>query len=353
MVYKMSENNNEQKTLTTVQRAIHDLNNIFTSNLTSIEQLQILLDENINAQNLLTGLSINSIRAIEIINSLSPTSKKLKRRISLKNIIADVQSTVKSSLENRIELKINIEKNLPKIDGYYTNLYRVFLNLTINAIESIDDEGIITITANSIPQNNIIDIHISDSGSGISDKNLLSIFDTGFSTKERESGHGLAIAKEIIGEHNGSISARSDIKKGTTFSITLPTIPSPLKKSLGEKTKNILLVDDDKTILELFSELLSSYNYNVVSADCGTNALNKFSNTPNFDLIIIDKIMPDIDGLDLIKMIRESNYEIPIILTSGSHETIEQDLTYLGINKKIKKPFDFEEMLDEIQNLLA
>lgn len=349
----MSENNDEQKILTTVKRAIHDLNNILTSNLTSIELLRKLLDKNEKAQNLLTGLSVNSIRSIEIINSLSPTSKKLKRRISLENIITDVLSTVKSTLENRIRLKINIEKNLPKIEGYYTDLYRAFLNLTINATESIDGEGLIEISAKKNQINHFIDIYISDSGSGISDENLSSIFDAEFSTKERGSGHGLAIVKEIIEEHNGSISAESVIKSGTTFSISLPSIPSPQKKSLKQRTHNILLVDDDKTILELFSELLSSYNYNVVSVDCGKKALNKLNDTHNFDLLIIDKIMPNIDGLDLIKKIRESNSEIPIILTSGSHETIEQDLTYLGINKKIKKPFDFEQMLDEIQNLLS
>ncbi len=349
----MSENNDAQKILITVKRAIHDLNNIFTSNLTSIEQLQKILDGNKNAQNLLTGLSINSIRAIEIINSLSPTSKKLKRRISLESIIADVQSTVKSSLENRIKLKINIRKNLPKIEGYYTDLYRAFLNLTINAIESIDGEGFIEISANNISKNNFIDIFISDSGSGISSDNLSSIFDSDFSTKEEASGYGLAIVKEIIGEHNGSIYAKSIIKQGTTFSITLPTVSSPQKKSFGKKTQKILLVDDDKTILELFSELLFSYNYSVVSVASGKDALSRFNNTPNFDLIIIDKIMPDMDGLSLIKKIREQNSEIPIIFTSGSHETIEQDLTYLGIDKKIKKPFDFEQMLDEIQNLLS
>ncbi|MCF6270486.1 MAG: response regulator [Melioribacteraceae bacterium] len=349
----MNANNAEQKILTNVKRAVHDLNNIFTSNLTSIEQLQKLLAENENAQNLLTGLSINSTRAIEIINSLSPTSKKLKRRISIENILTDVHSTVKSSLENRISLKINIEKNLPKTEGYYTDLYRAFLNLTINAIESIDDKGLIEIRANNTSKNNFVDIYISDSGSGISDENLPSIFDIEFSTKARESGQGLTIVKEIIEEHNGSISAKSLIGSGTTFTITLPTIPSPQKKPLGKKIQNILLVDDDKTILELFSDLLFSYNYNVISVDGGKKALNKFKNTPSFDLIIIDKFMPDMDGLDLIKKIRESNSETPIILTSGSHETIEQDLTYLGINKKIKKPYDFEEMLDEIQNLLA
>ncbi len=348
----MSENNSDQKTLTNIKEAIHDLNNIFTSNIASIEQLQKLLHENEDAYNLLTGLSINYIRAIDIINSLSPTAQKLKRRISIDNIITDVHSTVKLSLEDRIKLKINIERNLPKLEGYYTDLYRAFLNLTINAIESIEDEGLIEITANKIPNKNFINIHISDSGSGISNDILPLIFDAGFSTKDRESGHGLSIIKEIIEEHKGSISAKSENQKGTTFIISLPTIPSLQKISSGKSLQKILLVDDDKTILELFSDLLSSYNYNVVSADCGNEALNQFNNVSNFDLIIVDKTIPDLDGLDLIKKIRESNSEVPIILTSGSHETIEQDLTEFGINKKIKKPFDFEQMLVEIQNLL-
>jgi signal transduction histidine kinase len=139
----MSGKKDEQRVLVNITGAIHDLNNIFTSNLVSIEKLQKLLSDNENVYSLLTGLSINYIRAIEIINSLSPTSKKLKSRISIEDIITDVQSTVQSSLEDRIKLKISIEKNLPKIEGYYTDLYRALLNLTINAIESIDDDGLI------------------------------------------------------------------------------------------------------------------------------------------------------------------------------------------------------------------
>jgi len=348
----MSENKNEQKILIELKGAIHDLNNIFTSNLASIEQIQKLLPDNENVSSLLTGLSINYIRATEIINSLSPTSKRYKRRISIKEIITDVQSTVKFSLEDRIKLKINIEKSLPKIKGFYTDLYRTLLNLTINAIESIEDKGLVEIIAKNIPESNFIEIHISDTGSGISEENLPLIFNAEFSTKKRGSGQGLVIIKDIIAEHKGFISAKSAKQSGTTFIISLPTIPSLQKKSVGKSVQNILLVDDDKIILELFSDLLSSCDYNVVSADCGKEALNKFYNVDNFDLIIVDKTIPDIDGLDLIKKIRERNSKIPIILTSGSHEMIDQDLTDFGINAKIKKPFNFEQILDEIQNLL-
>ncbi len=349
----MNNSNDEQKILTSIKRAIHDLNNIFTSNLTTIEQLQKLLEGNENAYNLLTGLSINSVRAIEIINSLSPTAKKLKRRISINNVITDVLSTVKSSIEDRVEFKIQLGTKLPKIEGFYTDLYRAFLNLTINAIESIDDKGVIEISASKISKDNFVEISISDSGSGISEENLSSIFSDGFSTRDRESGHGLAIVKEIIDQHNGSVSAKSNPKSGTTFCITLPTIPNPQKRSLDKKTQKILLVDDDLKILELLSDLLISYNYSIVAVSSGKEALSDFENLDDFDLLIIDKTIPDIDGLDLIETIRGSNSEIPIILTSGSHETIDQDLSHLCINKKVKKPFDFDQMLDEIQDLLT
>lgn len=348
----MSDNKNEQKILIDLNGAIHDLNNIFTSNLASIEQLQNMLPDNENFHSLLTGLSINYTRATEIINSLSPASQKLKSRISIEDIITDVQSTVKLSLEERIKLKISIEKNIPKIEGYYIDLYRALLNITINAIESIDDEGLIEITAKTIQENKFIEILISDTGSGISDENLPFIFDDKFSTKERGSGDGLAIIKKIIDEQKGTISAKNNEQSGTTFSISIPALPVFQKTSPGKNTQSILLVDDDKTILELLSDLLLSYDYNVVSADCGKDALKEFYNYPNFELIIVDKTIPDIDGLDLINKFREKNSKVPIILTSGSHEIIDQDLSDFMINKKIKKPFNFEQLLDEIQNLL-
>ena len=93
----MSDNSDEQKISSDVKRAIHDLNNIFTSNLTSIEQLRNLLNENDNAKTLLTGLSINSTRAIDIINSLTLSTKKLKQLISIENIIPIVKSILRVS----------------------------------------------------------------------------------------------------------------------------------------------------------------------------------------------------------------------------------------------------------------
>jgi len=347
----MTAKNNEEEILLTVKRAIHDLNNIFTSNLVSIEQLQKLSSKNEAIQSLLTTLSNNSIRAIDIVNSLTPNSKNLKRRISLSNIITEVTSTVKTTLPKKIKLKVNVENDLPKIEGYFTDLYRVFLNLIINAGESIVDSGLIEVTLTNDIENDSVKISISDNGKGIDEDSISSIFDDGFSSKQkgRESGHGLAIVKKIIEEHNGSISVSSKLNIGTEFCVLLPALYQP-QRDVSNKEKRILLIDDDKTILELFSDLLISYNYKIDTAHSATEAYKVFRD--DFDLIIVDKVMPDIDGLEFIKKVRSENHTIPIILTTGSHETLEQDLSHLGINKKIKKPYNFEEILSEIEKIL-
>ncbi len=343
-----------QKMSLTLKRAIHDLNNIFTSNQAAIEQLQPLLKDNPPSQKLLLTLGSNSLRAIEIINSLSKNHKKEKRTITLESILNDVISTVEPSLGEGIKINLNLAKSFSKVNGYYTDLYRAFLNLTINAIESIEDKGSIEYSILENIETKSVDILISDSGLGIPTENLKSIFNSGFSTKgrERESGHGLAIVKEIITQHNGTISVTSNLNKGTVFKITLPKVATKNETLSKNENAKILLVDDDNSILELFSDLLSSYNYNVIAVNCGENAFAEFQKVLDFDLIIIDKTLPDIDGLELIKKMRKDNSEIPIILMSGSHETIDYDFTDLGINEKIKKPFDFEIMLSKIKTLL-
>ena len=345
-------NDDNQKISRSLKEAIHDLNNIFTSNLASIENLQGLLNDNPTAKKQLTNLSKNSLRAIDIINSLT-TNSKTQRTISLKTLLDDVIATAESTLNKNITISLTHKNSFPTVIGYYIDLYRAFLNLTINAIESIDAKGTVEFFVRGNKEEKNVSILIKDSGKGILERDLTTIFDSGFSTKMKnhESGHGLKITKDIIDEHNGNITVSSKKNKGTIFNVTLPTVQLENRKSEKNKNKKILLVDDEK--IELLSDLLTSYNYSIVTVDCGEKALEKFRNNSDFSLLIIDKTLPSIDGLELIKNIREQNSDIPIILMSGEYETIEKDLTHLGINKKVKKPFDFEIILNEIQTLLT
>lgn len=334
-----------------LKNAIHDLNNIFTSSLNSIDALEKIVANDKSANKLVSTIKNNSLRAVDIISGLSENSKKQKINISIKELAEDVKSTIKPTISKNIKLKFSYGKNLSLVRGHYSDLYRALLNILVNSSEAIKNEGVIAFSAkNSRKKDNVI-LSIRDTGKGISHGKLQNIFDAGYSSKNKKSnsGLGLSIVKKIIFEHSGTIDVSSQLNNGTEFIIILQAIPNPITPKFKDgRNIKILLADDDKTILELFSDLLISYNYEVVTASDGKSAFNKFKKG-DFDLVVIDKIMPNLDGLECIDKIRTLDKKIPIILTTGSQEALDRDK--LNISRLVKKPWGFNEMLEVIQTL--
>lgn len=334
------------------KHAIHDLNNILNSTINSISILEELVANENKSSEIVATLKTNFLRTSNIINELSEDSAKPYNIISLHSLIKDIKLTIKYIIPKEIKLQFRLGKNLSSVHGNYSDIYRVILNLIINASEAIKNSGLIIVSVKNSRKHDTILISIKDNGIGISSKNINHIFDEGYSTKKvkSNSGLGLAIIKNIITEHNGTINVHSKYRVGTEFIVSLPSFEKAEPKNKKKSLHSILLVDDDQIILELLSELLSSYNYKVTTAKDGKDALSKFRKS-KFDLAIIDKTMPIIDGIELIETIRKKDSLISIILTTGSQETINAKYSTLNINAKIKKPWGFEDMLNCIEGL--
>ncbi|MCK5457626.1 MAG: response regulator, partial [Melioribacteraceae bacterium] len=148
--------------------------------------------------------------------------------------------------------------------------------------------------------------------------------------------------------HNGFISVKSEVGKGTEFLVTLPVAKSA-KKSPKNKIKKILIAEDEAPILESISYLLESYNYETYCAANGLLALEKYEANEDIDLLIIDKLMPGMDGIKVIKKIRERNKIVPIILTTGLQDADETKLKKIGVSKVLKKPYDFDLLIELIR----
>ena len=337
-----------------LKQAVHDLNNIFTSSINSIDILENVVNKDVGTQKLISTIRTNSLRAVDIINNLLSHKTKQKNEISIYDLVTDIKLTTKATLPKNVKLQFRFGKNLNKINANYTDLYRVLLNLIVNASEAIIDKGTIIFSAKNSRRKDSVLISIKDNGIGISTKKLKDIFNDGYSTKSRStnSGIGLTIVQQIIEEYNGKIEVTSQYRSGTKFAITIPTVNTTETNNNRNKQQTILLADDDLVILELFSELLASYNYKVITSKDGKDAANKFKKD-TFDLVIVDKTMPKINGFELIKLIRKSDSTIPIILTTGSQEAIDEEYPKLNKKKKIKKPWSFEDMLDCIRILLT
>lgn len=338
-----------------VKSIAHDFNNILSTIINSAEALKLKLDEKSELLTYIKTIENNAHRAAEITEELLPARKigDRRKKINSEKLITELFDAVRQTFPAEISVVTDLGNFKPDLFCNQAGIYRSLLNLCINAKEAINGKGEIKISLQK-GSDNFLDIKISDTGTGMDEETLTKIFSPGFSTKqkERESGLGLNIVKEIIENHNGIIKAESLPGKGTTFVVSLPYIQEKEKvKSPTQKISNILLADDEIILRELLAELLEANDYKVFQAGNGLKTIEIFE-AEKIDLLIIDRKMPELSGLDCIRKIREINSSVPIILASGSQPedhiaTIEE----LNIDKVLNKPYDFEQMKLIIEEL--
>ncbi|PKL90044.1 MAG: hypothetical protein CVV23_01505 [Ignavibacteriae bacterium HGW-Ignavibacteriae-2] len=353
-----------------IKNFAHDLNNILTSISNSASFLKSNYEKGEYPKHLLDTLEINSQRAADIIQQVlseNTSRESIKKKVDLRQLLEELENSLQNIVRSDINIKMNIDNDLSFITSNYSDIYRVLLNLSINSSEAIRRKGTISISASNINSNSLpanynksikqyVKITVKDNGSGIRKKHIHKVFNPEFSTKirNRESGLGLNIVKSIITDHNGYIEVKSKWLLGTEFVIYLPARDMFQKSELTANNEKIILIaDDEETILELLTDLLESYNYKVIKTRNGLEVLNILQTETEIDLMIIDRKMPAMNGIECIRKLRVLNYKNPIILTSGSQSILNDDaISELSVNRIMTKPYDFKELLEEIKILL-
>jgi CheY-like chemotaxis protein len=249
-------------------------------------------------------------------------------------------------------------------------LEQVFLNLIINARHAIRHKGSGNITIGCYTENRYVKFYIQDDGCGMSRDVVKQIFNPFFSTKGAYSkndlgiqgtGLGLSVSYNIVRNHNGWIDVVSEENKGTTFTVVLPIQDLDSEKqsanlnffnsknSLSETQntikKNILIIDDEPEILNTFQEFLSLKNYNVYIANSGKEAFKLFLEN-KMDVVLLDILIPEMDGFKIFNELKKMNSGIPIIFISGQVELNIPKIKELGAYEIIKKPFSLRKLLE-------
>jgi signal transduction histidine kinase/CheY-like chemotaxis protein len=349
----------------------HDFNNLLSSIFGSINLLKKGGSGRQDFSKLLDNIENCSIRAKDLTKGLLSFGKpNVKRRELVKpnDLLTEIRKVIDQTFPKRIKFDANIEDSLYDLLGDSTEIYQVLLNLCINAKEAIEDQGTISLSACNITidetnvmrfplfqKNNYVHITVRDTGSGINEENILKIFDPYFSTKVKDTGSGLGlyVTYGIIKAHEGYIEVSSKINEGTTFEVFLPAYePNALVKPVGEN-KIILIADDEIMLRDLLAELLESNGFNVIRVSSGMEVLTVLTEEMKVDLIIIDYNMPGMNGLQCVQRLRELNFKIPVILSTGSlnFET-KIDFTKFGVNHLLHKPYEFDAMMSTIQKLI-
>jgi len=189
------------------------------------------------------------------------------------------------------------------------------------------------------------------------------IFEPFFTTKDNGTGMGLASAYGIINNYGGYINVSSTIDKGSIFTVFLPVgyddklqSPAAQMTNLDKSTNNgsILIIDDEEYILRTTTSILTHHKYTVNSYTSGSEALNFYKNNCNtIDLVIIDVIMPEIDGYEIYQKVRQINNDAKILIMSGYNpdNRIQEIINKNGV-EFMAKPFLMETLLSKVKNLI-
>ncbi|MCG8632989.1 MAG: response regulator, partial [Desulfobacterales bacterium] len=271
----------------------------------------------------------------------------------------------------------NIDDNCPLVSGDATQIHQVALNLMTNGFHAMTNMGgtlTISLGALEFPGEGLLEetglmpgqylcYSVADTGVGISRDNIDKIFDPYFTTKPqgKGTGLGLAVIKGIVENHGGAIHVESRPGFGSLFRVFFPTInedrktvpsPGPARNQKGDE--HILLVDDQKSVINVERQVLEVLGYKVTGRLSGKDALDTFSAMPDrFDLVVTDMSMPGMTGDELAGKIMQIRPEVPVILLTGYSESIGREKALkMGIRDLLMKPVRLREFSGVIRREL-
>ena len=251
---------------------------------------------------------------------------------------------------------------------------QVLLNLYVNAWQAMPDGGTLRLETKhvllgsrvckpyQVEPGRYAHVAVTDTGIGMDEKTLQHIYDPFFTTKEKSRGTGLGLASAygIIKNHAGIIHAESEADHGTTFNLYLPVSEKsvdeegPSENNIYNGSETILIVDDEDMIIEVGRALLERLGYQVITAKSGEEALEVVHREgAGVDLVILDMIMPGMDGGRTFDGLRETCPEMPIMLASGyAIDGQAEKIMNRGCNGFIQKPFSVSELSKKVRQIL-
>lgn len=340
----------------------HNLSNLLSAILGRAQLLKTkLTDELLRREvELIEKAGQNAGRIISRLREFSkPRTHLTLVPLDLANIIEEALEITKSKWKDESELKgvkYEIVKDFPedRLMGITnaSELREALVNIIINAIEAMPNGGKLSVGIYNV-NNEKVAIYISDTGIGMDEETMSKIFDPFFTTKgESGTGLGLSIAYEIIRSHNGEVFVESELGKGTKFTIVLPASKEKVSESV-QKNKlsenalklTVLIIDDDESVLYLLKDIFLSLGYKIIPAGNGKKALELIQRE-NFDLVVTDLALPDVNGWILSKAVKRKNNKIPVIILTGwGIDVPEEEAKRRGADYIITKPFDLDELL--------
>jgi len=245
--------------------------------------------------------------------------------------------------------------------GDESELREVLVNLVFNAVDAMPGGGTLRMSAKAT--GDTVELSVRDNGTGMTEETRVRVFDPFFTTKDKLGmGLGLAVSYGIIRRHDATVDVESQLGVGTTFRIRLPipanTVAPESAISFVRKQKStqagqakILVVDDEECVRDLLRDILEKEGCETVVAEGGRDALYLFENG-KFDAVFTDIGMPDMNGWELSRALRERDSKIPVAIITGWGEVVgSHEQQAAQVDWVLTKPFDIPEIVEMAQEV--
>ncbi len=298
--------------------------------------------------------------------------------LHLPPLIRDNLNMLRATLPASIEITAEID-DVPSVMMDPGQVNQLLMNLCINARDAMNGKGNIHVRLREVKdveeecsachkrvEGDLVELSVTDTGAGIHDEVVDRIFDPFFTTKDvgKGTGLGLAVVVGIMRSHGGHIVVTTELGKGTSFRLTFPRLEGDRKGSEDPRPtssdaqqghgERVLVVDDEPDLAEFIGDVLNSYHYSATVLTNSETALERFRREPEeFALVITDQTMPGLTGVELVMAMRDFRPDLPVILTSGFNENLDQAVAAELAVLYLEKPIQVNRLVAGLSKLLG
>ena len=300
--------------------------------------------------------------------------------VDISAMIKQMDHLLRAVISKKSVLIFDLQEKIPFIEADTTQIRQIVMNLVTNATEAIgDNEGVIKISTGGrlcdgdflrsirsdteLPEGEYIYLQVADTGSGMNEETLRTVFDPFFSTKFTGRGLGMAVVYGIMKRHNGAVKIETKIGSGTCITFYFPRITgspeiSPtasIQKAAGKFSGTALLVDDEEIVRTTSKKILERMGFKVLTAFDGKMGVEVFrDNAEIINLVILDYKMPRMNGEEAFHAIKKIRKDVKVILSSGYNEhDAMNNFGEMGIAGFIQKPYGYKILSDAIGRALG
>lgn len=355
----------------------HDLNNVLTP-ITMGAKLLKRSSSDGQRNEIVNSITSSAERGAGMIRQLlafAGGTPGPREAVNVSELLEEARAILAPTLPKTITLNIEFNAVLWPVRGDATELSQVLMNLAINARDAMPDGGRLSIEASNttiqhepnggdaLPPGRYVQISVIDTGIGIAAHLIDKVFDPFFTTKEQGKGTGLGLATcmGIVTHHGGAMSVESVVNCGTRFNVVLPAEQHPAPEPAAVSVKSpamgsgetILLIDDEENILQMSKVSLEFSGYHVLTANGGLQGLEVCrQNQQRIQAVIVDMMMPEMDGLQTIAGLRQLKPQLPIIASSGLRKPDQTSGAIEGTQAFLPKPYSDDQLLATLRQVL-